>query len=552
YLQMARALGVETSRMERNADVFQNMVGMIRGQMYYNLFNWYRCLSLLPGFALNRKLMEQMMGVDRALPEPLLARLRPERTETAWGRFADAIRIVKMMLMICGRRLGHSGAVRRFHRRVDLLLGRYCQHGSAASLGELACRYRFLERELVRKWSVPLVNDLFCMLSFGLLKPALVQWADDRDGSLCNGLLVDRGGVISAEPALRIAEMSRLVSEQFHVRKLIKSGRMKEALARIREIPELSRRFESYLDQFGDRCLGELKLESPSLRDDPAPLLQAIAAGGGVAMTGFSGTGARQAAEQTLNARLKGKPLQSLVVRMLLAEARARIRDRENMRFERTRVFGHARRIFLEMGRGLEAAGHLKQSRDIFYLTAEEIFGFLSGTLACPDLIELAAVRKRKFEEYRRQPSLPRRFETSGAAGMEHIHPLTGQDDDSARNTGPESRKSGLGCAPGCVQGAVRIVTNPQTASLSDGEILVAGFTDPGWVTLMAQASGMIIERGSLLSHSAIVARELGIPTVVAVEGATSWLRDGETVWLDGGAGVVRRLNGCGKAEGVA
>jgi pyruvate,water dikinase len=77
---------------------------------------------------------------------------------------------------------------------------------------------------------------------------------------------------------------------------------------------------------------------------------------------------------------------------------------------------------------------------------------------------------------------------------------------------------------------------------LQPGEILVAERTDPGWVMLFPAAAGLAVERGSLLSHSAILARELGIPAVVSVAGLTRWVKDGDWVELDGAAGVVRRL----------
>ena len=74
------------------------------------------------------------------------------------------------------------------------------------------------------------------------------------------------------------------------------------------------------------------------------------------------------------------------------------------------------------------------------------------------------------------------------------------------------------------------------------GDILVAERTDPGWVTIFPLAAGIVMERGSLLSHSAIVARELGLPAVVGIADACSWLHDGEWVELNGADGTVRRL----------
>jgi pyruvate,water dikinase len=85
-------------------------------------------------------------------------------------------------------------------------------------------------------------------------------------------------------------------------------------------------------------------------------------------------------------------------------------------------------------------------------------------------------------------------------------------------------------------------VTDPRTADLSGRTILVAEHTDPGWVMAFPSALGVIVERGSLLSHAAIVARELGIPAVVSLPGVIGWLRDGDWVEMDGRAGSVRRV----------
>ena len=117
---------------------------------------------------------------------------------------------------------------------------------------------------------------------------------------------------------------------------------------------------------------------------------------------------------------------------------------------------------------------------------------------------------------------------------MQTISAIASSDDEASR--------SGQACSPGVVRGQVRIVRDPRDAAIRQGEILVAQRTDPGWVMIFPLVTGMIMERGSLLSHSAIVARELGIPAVVGVEDACRWLSDGDWVELDGASGIIRRL----------
>jgi pyruvate,water dikinase len=229
----------------------------------------------------------------------------------------------------------------------------------------------------------------------------------------------------------------------------------------------------------------------------------------------------------------------------VLRQARTRIRDRENLRFERTRLFGRVRRIFLEFGRRFSSLGVLDSPRDIFHLEVEEILGFVEGTGTSTNLKGLAALRKFEYEGHRRSEPPPDRFETRGAVSLVII-PCFG----AAGSPPTGETRTGLGCCAGFVRGRVRVIADPRSATLQEGEILVAERTDPGWVMLFPAAAGLLVERGSLLSHSAIVAREMGIPAVVAVAGLTHWLKDGDRVELDGASGVVRRLDRQGRGAG--
>jgi pyruvate,water dikinase len=91
----------------------------------------------------------------------------------------------------------------------------------------------------------------------------------------------------------------------------------------------------------------------------------------------------------------------------------------------------------------------------------------------------------------------------------------------------------------GVVTGPVRILRALDPEALRPGEILVARATDPGWTPLFHRAGGLVTELGGMLSHGAVVARELGLPAVVNLPGATRLLRDGVVVTVDGGRGIV-------------
>jgi pyruvate,water dikinase len=95
------------------------------------------------------------------------------------------------------------------------------------------------------------------------------------------------------------------------------------------------------------------------------------------------------------------------------------------------------------------------------------------------------------------------------------------------------------GCA-GTITGTARVILDPgDPMALEPGDILVAPFTDPAWTPLFVPAGGVVVNVGAQVSHAIIVSRELGIPCVVSVTGATESIPDGATVTVDGGAGSV-------------
>lgn len=541
YRQFLSIVGVPPAVIEQNGDALRRMIGLVRGRVYYNLYSWYRALALLPGFRLNQRFMEQMMGVREGLPDSLAAEIA---NSSRGARWADASGVVRMAWRLVTANLRIDRSIAEFHARLDRALAGEGTPLSEMRPDEIVAHYRTLERELLRHWDAPLLNDFFAMIHFGALRKLAAKWCGDAAGTLQNDLVAGDGSIVSAEPARRIREMATLAAADPAVVAVLTSGDREAALDAIRRIPALAERYDEYLARFGDRCLDELKLETETLDDDPTLLLASI--GRATASPPASSAGERADfrtdAERRAFDALRGHPVRRWIFRRVLRQARGRVRDRENLRFERTRVFGRVRRIFLELGRRFAALGLLDQPRDVFYLEVNEALGMVEGTASSVNLRALVEARRAEFAEYASTGAPPDRFETRGMVHQGRQWETEQTLAPAAPDIDAGEQRAGTGCYPGLVRGTVRVVRDSRAAELRPGEILVAERTDPGWVMLFPAASGLLVERGSLLSHSAIVARELGIPAVVSIAGLTRWLTTGDVVEMDGRAGTVRRI----------
>ncbi|HEV8581350.1 MAG TPA: PEP-utilizing enzyme [Thermoanaerobaculia bacterium] len=415
---------------------------------------------------------------------------------------------------------------------------------------ELAALYRKMEDELLWEWKAPIINDFFVMVFYGTLKKLCASWCGDESGSLQNDLICGEGGIESTEPTKMLLGLAAGARRQPELRALLLAGRP-EDLAR--EIPtdprfgDFAAAIRRYLDLYGFRCVNELKLEEPSLKDRPAFLYQILRnylaaddpAGLDVAAMEERERRIRRDAEERAFTAIRRRPgllPRAWIFRRVLENARLGVKNRENLRFARTRIYGLLRELLRAVGEDFAQDGLLDREEDIFYLTLDEVWDYVKGRAVTANLRNLAALRRDEFDAYRRMDPPADRFETYGLPY--HRNRFQGRPQPAAASEPGLLR--GTGCCPGVVTGPVKVLRTPSEDARLDGEILVAERTDPGWVPLYPSVSGLLIERGSILSHSAIVAREMGIPTIVGIVGLVSTLRTGQVVTMDGGAGTVR------------
>lgn len=553
--EASRRFGVGEATLASERSVHANLVALVDGRIHYAILNWYRLYRQLPGFAWTLPAFEKALGLPRrwVAPDPPLGGLaRLARAATvgrAWLRLAGLLRRLDADAAAFGERLEAERA------RLPAGLDELDPHALLDELDRLS-------DQLTGPYAVALVNDFFTFQLHALVERLLLRFgaADAASApSLRDALLIGIQGVESLEPLRSVAGLARRAVALPPVRALLESPRSDaevwDALGELPGQPGLQgaagfrAACQVHLERHGDRTLEELKLETPSLSEAPGGLVAAVrvALAAGVdpdRLTSGDGV-ARAAAEAAVARALAGHPLREGLFQWAVGHWRRGVRRREALRLARARGFGLAKRCYRALGRHLARAGLLDDAGDLLWLTVEEVDGAVRGHAVTRDLRALAALRRREWAAYERRAPAPRTV-THGIATARQPEqaPLEPEGDAEVLR--------GTGCSPGLGRGPARVVLEPKDATVRPGEVLVAATTDPGWIFLMAGASALVAERGNPLSHTAIVGRELGLPTVVGVAGATRLLVTGEPLLVDGAAGTVRRGAAAAQGPGAA
>ena len=544
YRGACRSLGVGEAVLDAEADVFEQMLGHIDGRVYYNVSSWHRVLGLLPGFGASQPLLERMMGAARP------AGRAGERAEAIVAPRPDLPGLARFGLRSGGGLLLFERRARALERTIrELAMASRARDIESMSIEQLLDQYEEIRRRALAGWHVTIVNDLAVMVVHGALRRATERWLGSDGDPIVNRLLrTDR--LASTAPAADLRRIAdRLRDEPAWRERLEGAADPIEVLRSDPSLADLCRRFDAYIERWGDRCPSELQLDRPTYREDPAPVLSilvALAAQPAAAVVRESLEGERRIAWAELRRATLGRPGPARETRLrllgsLVEMTRYRLRWRERMRFGRTEVFAIGRRIFRSMDRRFVEAGALARPGDLHYLDIAEIRGAIRGTLPPVDLRAIVDDRRARFERYRTEPAPASRFETCGPVLLgPRVAPVAASPLVAGRAGAGDTTLSGTGVCAGVVRGPCRPVDDPRAIVPRSTEIVVARSTDPGWVPLLLAAGGLLVERGSLLSHSAIVARELGLPTIVGIAGLLDAVAPGQIVRMDGSSGVVR------------
>jgi pyruvate,water dikinase len=360
------------------------------------------------------------------------------------------------------------------------------------------------------------------------------------------GLLQGASGT-SAAATQELADIASRAAQRDGTRELL-AARRPDVVERLAEVdPPAATEVRRYLQFWGLRPLGP-EAGSPTVAEQPQ-LLADLLAEGIDADAHPDLSAARQAVVAEARATLTGPPRQRFDAALAYAERVYPLRE-DNVLLTDQLPVGLLRRTALEAGRRLVAFGLLSRADDAVMLTAGELQEALR---ARGDVRSLVSRRRAEHAWVRANPGpmtygpepgappdlrgLPEPARrVNGALLWSLAHELTPPpvaDGNTIR---------GVGVSPGVHRGRVRVIKSPdQLHTLRVGEVLVCPTTQAAWMMVFRRAGAIVADTGSVLSHTAIVAREFALPAVVATGNGTSSLVDGEEVTVDGTRGTVTR-----------
>jgi pyruvate,water dikinase len=216
----------------------------------------------------------------------------------------------------------------------------------------------------------------------------------------------------------------------------------------------------------------------------------------------------------------------------VLTLARHYLALREDQRYAWQKSLALARRLYLLLAERLVADGVITEREAVFYATHEELVAYFEARLRGGELARAISARQVEWREYARA------FAQSPATA----YPPFLRGDVPLWNAPPRilSQWRGRAISAGVGRGVARVVHSAdELARVQYGDVLVAPATDPAWTPVFARLAGLVVERGGILSHSAVVAREYRVPAVAGIANIVAEIREGEIIEVDGNRGVV-------------
>ena len=356
--------------------------------------------------------------------------------------------------------------------------------------------------------------------------------ADVLSQSIPNNITSEMGLAL-----LDVADVIRPYPQVIDYLQQAKDNNFLDELVKLNGGKETRGAINNYLEKYGMRCAGEIDITKPRWSEKPITLVPLILSNvknfePGESKRKFE-KGRQDALkkEQELLGRLKRLPdgeQKAKETKRMIDLVRNFAGYREYPKYGIVSRYFVYKQALLKEAKRLVQAGVINKKEDIYYLSFEEFREVVAtNKLDC----QVISKRKEEFNLYKKL-SPPRVFTSDGEI-------MTGT---YKRENLPADAIIGLPVSSGTVEGRARVILNMEDADLEDGDILITAFTDPSWTPLFVSIKGLVTEVGGLMTHGAVIAREYGLPAVVGVENASTLIKDGQRIRVNGTEGYVEIL----------
>ena len=521
YRQTLNNFFISQEDIESIKEDLANMICFYQNKVYYRLNSWYKMTALYPGYNKNKKYMENMMGVKLELKE---------------GKAKQKLRLFRIYLRFIHKLLRIKKDsllfVDKFERITKDHFNNSFENYTNKGLVDL---YRQLEENILDDFTTPITNDMGAMVFLGILNDALKKKKLSDYEGLLSKVLAKQGNVESLKQSIALIDLVNYINNDTQLKSYYQNTEIEKIIEELDKDNKINKQIKEYIYKYGSRAMEELKLETVTLFQDPRFLIQTIK--NYLNMEKIPAVYSDE--EFDIKDFYKHFSLfEKLYIKPVTEITKYFVKNRELLRLRRTYIYSIVRNIFLRMGQNFKEEGIIENARDIFFMNKNEAFDIASfGIVGYEDIRTQIEERKKEYEINKEKECYERMY-FYGEVKEENMLPIYARQEIISQDLNTLQGVAGGGRV---VEGIVKYVKEPEEADI-EGYILMAKRTDPGWTVLFPMAKAVIIERGSVLSHSAVIAREMGLTLVVGIRGLTSRVKDGMRVRVDGIKGTVEIL----------
>lgn len=516
FKNLAQKLGLDPK--SEDEFLFYNTIGTWGERMYYNMSHIRGVIGISPLAGMLNISFDNFVGYQKGKKEE-------SETHSIFGVLSFLLRSLWHFIRL-------PGHVRFIEQNVYRYYERENKKENLASL-----YHHFLDLRF-NKWFHASFADFFAMLTHGALGKFLTKLKFDQ--GVHNQLIQSIPGLVSNQPIFDLWSLRELIKREEQMMFFVESS--SDSILKKLETKEFSKikeKMDSYLNRWGVRCTGELTFLDDNYIEDKnsfVAMLQMYLKSSDVnPKEQFNKKHQEQliilkdVRRKIIKKKIFLGPIYVFVLQLLVTATMKSIAARERVRLQQARMYFKFKQVCLELGQLLEEKGILKSKRDIFFLEYDEISCVLNNEEISSEYIQkIIQARHNRGEQ-------AVEFPENILSGV-HKWDNTFYDQDLTVN----SDMQGLPACGGKIKArAVVLDSIHEIDKLQKGDILVTKQTDPGWICAFPLISGLVVERGGMLSHGAIVAREFGIPAVVGVKGITHKIKTNDIIEVDGNNGVI-------------